>query len=275
MPRYKKTIHIAKEDGATVMGTLLTHVGWNRPDRLLSIHKGTTGAGREAFAAIGFPEIGPTGVPIPEVLTRAARWSITHGFDRLSQDLVDFINETWPGSAVGLGGIPLHSDGGAASSDVIAESSEVDEAEVSKFAVRAAGGDFAVADQQVMAKTRGSAQRVFADQVKRNYGWRCAITGLATPEFLVASHIVPWAEDELIRLDPANGICLSTFVDRAFDTGFLRIHEDYSVHVDWGRVGLDMALRDSLKQYDHQKLAVPAAAPPNPDFLRRRLEATP
>ncbi len=155
--------------------------------------------------------------------------------------------------------------------DAIAETSDIDEAEVREFALRMAGGDFAVADQHVTAKTRGSAQRVFASQVKGNYGCRCAITGLATPEFLVASHIVPWAEDELIRLDPANGICLSTFVDRAFDTGFLEIYEDYSIHINWERVGLDAALRDSLKQYEGRTLTLPTASQPNPDFLRRRL----
>ena len=107
--------------------------------------------------------------------------------------------------------------------------------------------------------------------VKPNYGWKCALTGIATREFLVASHIVPWSDDESIRLDPANGICLSTFVDRAFDTGYLAIHEDYCAQINWSRVGADQTLREALAPYDGQKLTLPATAPPNPEFLRRRL----
>ena len=157
----------------------------------------------------------------------------------------------------------------AASDDVVAESSATDDTEVEQLNARVRSGDFAVPDAFVTAKTRGSAQRLFADMVKPNYGWRCALTGIATREFLVASHIVPWSDDESIRLDPANGICLSTLVDKAFDTGFLVIREDYSVHIDWNRVGADRALRAALEPYDGQKLTLPTAAPPNPDFLRR------
>lgn len=158
-----------------------------------------------------------------------------------------------------------------ASEDVLAESSPADVAEVAALAAQVAAGDYSVADRRITAKTRGSAQRVFADQVKSNYGWRCALTGIATRDFLVASHIVPWSEDESIRLDPANGICLSTFVDRAFDTGYLLVQTDYTVQVEWARVGSDSSLRDALTPLDGLSLAVPETAPPNPEFLRRRL----
>ncbi|MFF2842421.1 HNH endonuclease [Paenarthrobacter sp. NPDC057981] len=94
-------------------------------------------------------------------------------------------------------------------------------------------------DQIVSAKTRGSAQRAFAQALKSNYNWRCAITGISKPDFLVASHIVPWSKAPGIRLDPRNGICLSTFVDRAFDTGYLRVGPDYVVRIDWVKVGDD------------------------------------
>lgn len=158
-----------------------------------------------------------------------------------------------------------------ASDDVLAESGDVDNAELERLNIQVRAGNFAVPDSYATAKTRGSAQRLFANLVKPNYGWKCALTGIATRDFLVASHIVPWSEDESIRLDPANGICLSTLVDRAFDTGYLVVHEDYRVHVNWNCVGTDEALRAVLGPYDGQKLSLPAAFPPNPEFLRRRL----
>lgn len=93
---YLELIETAKDDGADTMVTLLTHVGWNKPDGLLSIYERTSLTGRTAFSEIGFPDLGPTGVPIHEVLARASRWSTEHGFLRLSQGLRDFITMTWP-----------------------------------------------------------------------------------------------------------------------------------------------------------------------------------
>ena len=52
--------------------------------------------------------------------------------------------------------------------------------------------------------------------------WRkgeiCALTGLAVPEMLVASHIKPWREcSNAERLDPMNGLLLAAHVDKLFD----------------------------------------------------------
>jgi hypothetical protein len=158
------------------------------------------------------------------------------------------------------------------SDDASAEGGLFDEAEVEQFAGHLEAGRFSVQDRYATTKTRASAQRAFADQVKRNYGYRCAITGITTPEFLVASHIVPWSEDEAIRLDPANGICLSTLVDRAFDAGFLTIDERSVAHITYDKLH-DDTLAAILAPYDGQTLAKPATAPPNPDYLRRRMMA--
>lgn len=119
-------------------------------------------------------------------------------------------------------------------------------------------------------KTRGSAQKAFAGAVKANYEYRCAITGVVTKDFLVASHIVPWSEDQSIRLDPSNGICLSLLVDRAFEQGYLQIEDDLTIRIDWGRVGNDQALRSQLEPYNGKKLSAPAKQTPRPEYLQRR-----
>ena len=36
-------------------------------------------------------------------------------------------------------------------------------------------------------------------------------------KLLVASHIIPWSENKEERLNPTNGICLSSLYDKAFD----------------------------------------------------------
>lgn len=69
-------------------------------------------------------------------------------------------------------------------------------------------------------KTRVN-QNVFRQIVLANYENRCALTGIDIPELLVASHIIPWAENEKERLNPENGICLSALYDKAFDQGLI------------------------------------------------------
>lgn len=72
-------------------------------------------------------------------------------------------------------------------------------------------------------------QNVFRQIVMVNYAGKCAISGMDISDFLVASHIVPWAKDERERLNPENGICLSSLYDTAFDKGYIGINERYEV----------------------------------------------
>jgi HNH endonuclease len=81
--------------------------------------------------------------------------------------------------------------------------------------------------------TRLTKQRVhqafFRDAVLSSYESTCCITGLAVPECLIASHIVPWSEDERFRTDPANGLCLSATFDRLFDAGLMTVTSDLTI----------------------------------------------
>lgn len=157
-------------------------------------------------------------------------------------------------------------------SDATAESLEHSEEEVSALEQKAEQGDYEVPDSTATVKTRGSAQRVFAKRVKDNYGGRCALTGIETPAFLIASHIVPWSVDESIRLDPANGICLSVFVDRAFEHGYIVIQDDFTIVVAYDLIGDDEVLAALLAPFDGAKLDIPSANPPKAEYLKRRRE---
>lgn len=154
--------------------------------------------------------------------------------------------------------------------DAAAETLEADPDEVEVFRAQIERDSFEVPDTTATVKTRGSAQKAFADEVKSNYGFQCAITGIETKDFLVAAHIVPWSKDQSIRLDPSNGICLSLLVDRAFEKGHLLIDDDYTIRIDWDRIGEDRALRSQLEPYDGRKLNAPASATPKPEYLQRR-----
>jgi hypothetical protein len=154
--------------------------------------------------------------------------------------------------------------------DAAAETLEADPDEVEAFQDQIEHESFEVPDSTATAKTRGSAQKAFAKAVKSNYGFRCAVTGIETRDFLVAAHIVPWSKDQSIRLDPSNGICLSLLLDRAFEKGFLLIEDDHSIRIDWDRVGDDHALRRQLEPYDGRKLNTPAEGGPKLEYLQRR-----
>lgn len=73
-------------------------------------------------------------------------------------------------------------------------------------------------------------QKFFRSRVLSAYDFRCCVTGLSHPELLVASHIVPWAQDAGLRLNPKNGLCLNALHDRAFDRGLMFVSEDFRIH---------------------------------------------
>lgn len=72
-------------------------------------------------------------------------------------------------------------------------------------------------------------QNVFRKIILSNYDWKCALSGIDIPELLVASHIKPWAVCEQERLNPENGICLSSLYDDCFDKGLIGFDSDYKV----------------------------------------------
>ncbi|QUD86054.1 HNH endonuclease [Phenylobacterium montanum] len=59
---------------------------------------------------------------------------------------------------------------------------------------------------------------------------QCAVTGLALPELLRASHIKPWRHSSpQERLDPDNGLLLAVHVDGLFDRGLISFDDDGAI----------------------------------------------
>jgi predicted restriction endonuclease len=69
-------------------------------------------------------------------------------------------------------------------------------------------------------------QTFFRNAVLSSYENRCALTGLAVPQLLIASHIIPWSDNENRRADPTNGLCLNALHDKAFDRHLITFDED-------------------------------------------------
>lgn len=247
------------QDGATismrpVLGGRYSDVMEIKParDQVITFGRLKTPAQKPSYRFVGVFEIDP-------LESDGSQWVYKKVAEEISFDgfgAYDF---------VALRRIPIQDD-------LIAEAAETDLSLVSKFDRSIESGSFAVHDSYGTTKVRGSAQSAFAQRVKTNYGWRCALTGISTREFLIASHIVPWSLDPEIRLDPSNGICLSTFVDRAFDAGFLEITPECRASVRWDRIGNDLNLKSHLTPLDGVDLRQPESCPPDPDKLARRIE---
>lgn len=99
----------------------------------------------------------------------------------------------------------------------------------SKFAEILSGTENLKGETKIReVKTRVN-QNVFRQIVLSNYSGKCAITGIDLPDLLVASHIIPWSQNEEERLNPENGICLSALYDKAYDKGLIGINEKYQI----------------------------------------------
>lgn len=72
-------------------------------------------------------------------------------------------------------------------------------------------------------------QNFFREMILASYRSRCSVCSLPETNLLVASHIIPWAVNISIRINPKNGICMCVLHDKAFDKGLVTINDDYKL----------------------------------------------
>ncbi len=113
-------------------------------------------------------------------------------------------------------------------------------------------------------------QSLFRDAVLSAYGSKCAVSGIADPRLLNASHIVPWRVDAEQRLDPRNGIALSSLHDRAFDLGLMSFDDDFNILISsqLEDVRESHILRTALLVLRGERLTLPDRFHPNPKVIR-------
>jgi hypothetical protein len=74
-------------------------------------------------------------------------------------------------------------------------------------------------------------QAFFRRVVLTSYHERCCVCLLPIRSLLVASHIVPWAANAALRVNPCNGLCLCSMHDRAFDRGLITVDKHFTLRV--------------------------------------------
>ena len=123
-------------------------------------------------------------------------------------------------------------------------------------------------ERETIIKARVN-QSFFRSTILSSYNQKCCITGLSIPDFLVASHIVPWKSDEKNRLNPHNGLCLNSIHDRAFDRGFITITPDFKVMISkyFNDYSNENAVKEFFSKYNNQSIILPDRFLPSKEFL--------
>lgn len=142
-------------------------------------------------------------------------------------------------------------------------------------------GDVGVSIQATLSPPTGSTsstaqvkvrrgQQYFRQVVLNAFRGRCAVTGIAVRELLVASHILPWAKYPESRLEPQNGISLSRLHNGTFDRGLISFDDNY-------RLVLSERLRhhlphssldENFSRYEGKSLEIaPDVLPPSQAYL--------
>lgn len=113
-------------------------------------------------------------------------------------------------------------------------------------------------------------QNFFRRSVLASYESKCCMSGVTTNDLIVASHIVPWASDEKNRLNPHNGLCLSSIHDRAFDRGLITVMPNLSIRVSdqIKQEGERTKLGRMLSNLEGTKIQPPRRFMPAPEFLQ-------
>ena len=112
-------------------------------------------------------------------------------------------------------------------------------------------------------------QGIFRDNAFVNFEGRCCISGMLDRKLLVASHIVPWAEDRTIRLDPGNALLLYAEYDKLFDQYYFTVEDDLRIRVVSWYKECGKPVRDTLGRIDGLIIRDGILKKINRDYLKR------
>lgn len=113
-------------------------------------------------------------------------------------------------------------------------------------------------------------QQFFRQSVLTAYDVRCCISGINVPRLLVASHIKPWRDFPSERLNPRNGLCLSSLHDAAFDSGLITFDEKFRMVLSKRMRSYfpQPALEQNFVPFQGKSIRLPEKlVEPDPEFL--------
>jgi len=125
-------------------------------------------------------------------------------------------------------------------------------------------------EKQRLVTTRIN-QNIFRTIILATYNNKCCITGITNAELLIASHIVPWSQDDKNRLNPMNGLALNPLHDKAFENGLITIDADtYKIAISpvLKKNGSLMSIKQNFIDYEGNEINLPDKFRPDKTFLK-------
>ena len=203
-----------------------------------------------AMKLVNFASLDPS-------ITESGRKGLT-GASKLDREVWDQFNSNWETIALECEGLrqQLLADHGMRD-----EEHQFDDVSNDSFA------DFTGETRAIVVQQRVK-QRFFRRAVLSSYRGRCCISGVSDPRLLVASHIIPWRENVANRLNPRNGLCLSSLHDRAFDAGLFTLTDDLKIILSVPlRTSSDGFLQRVFLPVDGTSIETPERFVPDREFL--------
>lgn len=112
-------------------------------------------------------------------------------------------------------------------------------------------------------------QDFFRNVVLSSYNNTCCISGITEPRLLEACHIVSWAENEAIRTDPTNGLCMNPLFHRAYDQFLISISADFILKISDSLLDqvADTKFQNYLLAKNNSTILLPDRFVPSRDYL--------
>lgn len=111
-------------------------------------------------------------------------------------------------------------------------------------------------------------QAEFSNRVRDNYDRKCCFPGcsIAEDKFIIGAHIARWADAPELRGQVSNGLCLCLMHDKAFESGYFTISEEYTIVVNREQVYNSAWCIDNLLPYEGMKIKL-GLIPPSDEAL--------
>lgn len=112
-------------------------------------------------------------------------------------------------------------------------------------------------------------QNFFREAVLSSYNNICCISGISNRKLLEACHIISWSENQSLRTNPSNGLCMNPLFHRAYDNLLFSISPDYII--DFSDTLLTNCINESFKDFlidrNRTKIIMPTKFLPSQEFL--------
>lgn len=97
-------------------------------------------------------------------------------------------------------------------------------------------------------------QQEFSRMVKQNYSYMCCFPqcGITDKGHLVGAHIARWTDNKQKRGNVSNGLCLCSFHDKAFETGYFSLDNDFKIICGNICRCPDNVVYDKITKHEHE-----------------------